>query len=195
MIPRSLSAGIAPATLLCAIVLSLLPSQASAQAGCADADARAGTVPALAFSTSVRCLISAERGARGMRGLRDDRQLRIAATRHTTDMIALRYFEHVSPSGVTMQERVAATGYEDGTSSWSIGEVLAWGTGARSTPHGVVAGWMASPPHRAIVLDPAMRDIGVALMDQTPLPGSRAGVTVTAELGRRTRQAGVRRAG
>jgi uncharacterized protein YkwD len=43
----------------------------------------------------------------------------------------------------------------------SAGENLAWGAGSRTTAHAVVAGWMSSPGHRANLLRPGFRYVGV----------------------------------
>jgi uncharacterized protein YkwD len=43
----------------------------------------------------------------------------------------------------------------------AAGENLAWGTGRRATASAVVAGWLASPGHRANVLRPGFRYVGV----------------------------------
>ena len=41
------------------------------------------------------------------------------------------------------------------------GENLAWGAGSRATAHAVVASWMSSPGHRANLLRPGFRYVGV----------------------------------
>jgi uncharacterized protein YkwD len=43
----------------------------------------------------------------------------------------------------------------------AAGENLAWGAGSLATAHAVVAGWMASPGHRANLLRPGFRYVGV----------------------------------
>jgi uncharacterized protein YkwD len=44
-----------------------------------------------------------------------------------------------------------------------VGETIAWGVGSSGTPAGIVASWLASPPHRATMLDPGFRRVGVGL--------------------------------
>jgi uncharacterized protein YkwD len=41
------------------------------------------------------------------------------------------------------------------------GENLAWGTGTLATARGIVAAWLASPEHRANLLRPSFKRIGV----------------------------------
>jgi uncharacterized protein YkwD len=43
----------------------------------------------------------------------------------------------------------------------AVGENLAWGVGSRGTPAGVIQGWLASPSHRANLLRPGFRRIGI----------------------------------
>jgi len=42
-----------------------------------------------------------------------------------------------------------------------VGEDIAWGTGLLSSPVAIVDSWMKSPPHRAVILTPQFREIGV----------------------------------
>jgi uncharacterized protein YkwD len=51
--------------------------------------------------------------------------------------------------------RAQAAGYDGWT---ALGEVLAAGP---ASPEQVVAGWLASPEHRARLLDPSFQEIGV----------------------------------
>ena len=50
-----------------------------------------------------------------------------------------------------------------------MGENLAWGAGAnRSSPRGIVAAWMESPPHRQNILDSRFREIGIGVVEGAP---------------------------
>jgi uncharacterized protein YkwD len=57
------------------------------------------------------------------------------------------------------------------------------------TPAGIVAAWMASPPHRAIILDRTYRDAGVAATPALPsvVGQGRVGATYAMEFGLRQR--------
>jgi uncharacterized protein YkwD len=46
---------------------------------------------------------------------------------------------------------------------YAIGENIAWGTLWLATPKAIVAGWMASPGHRANILDHAFTETGVGV--------------------------------
>ena len=69
------------------------------------------------------------------------------------------YFEHVGPGGETPLMRMRATGYLSSShDSYEVGENIGWGTLWEGTPRAVVAAWMASPPHRANILDARFHD-------------------------------------
>ena len=97
------------------------------------------------------------------RALTWNRALSEAAERHSVDMAMRRYFDHVSPEGQRVSQRVSAQGYK-----WkTVGENLA---GGDVTVSGVIAGWLKSPQHCQNIMSPAFSDIGVACVRQ---PGSQ----------------------
>jgi uncharacterized protein YkwD len=104
---------------------------------------------------AVLCLVNQQRARHGRGPLRPDRRLMRAAARHAADMARRHYFAHVSPSGSDPLQRVRAAGWHG-----NVGEAIAWGCGSLSTPRATVRAWMASPPHRAILLSRA-RSVGV----------------------------------
>jgi uncharacterized protein YkwD len=126
-------------------------------------------------------LLNAARAAHGLAPLRLDTDLARAARAHSADMVARRYFAHVSPSGAGLGARVARTGWTRGRRRWRLAEDLAWGTGSLATPPGVVAAWLRSPPHRHNILRPDLRRVGIGIASGTPF--GRAGATFTADLG------------
>jgi uncharacterized protein YkwD len=42
-----------------------------------------------------------------------------------------------------------------------VGENIAWGADSGGTPKAIVKSWMHSPPHRANILSPQFRQLGV----------------------------------
>ena len=81
-------------------------------------------------------------------------QLVIAAQRHSKDMAAKEFLEHDGSDVSTVTSRVEATGYH-----WStVSENIAAG---QPLPDSVVASWMRSPSHRANILEPSMKDVGI----------------------------------
>jgi uncharacterized protein YkwD len=168
----SVSAALVAAAVLAPGASAGVPCQA-AQASSADAGPRA-----LAVATV--CLINVERRARGLRPLRINFRLSRAAFDKTEDMVRRHYFAH---GPAPLKRQIAPTGYLDGSSSWALGENLAWGWGRHSSPRLVLEQWLASPSHRANVLGRGFRDIGVAVFEV--LPSGDPGATYTAEFGRR----------
>ncbi len=152
---------------------------------CAYAANEPGEVRSERLRAAVVCLIDVERRQRGLRPLRSVAALERAAAAQARDMVARRYFAHVTPTGRGVVARVSGTGYLRGTRAWTLGEVLAWLVRPRPTPVATVDAWMASPPHRAVLLGPAFRDIGIAVAPGNPRTGA-AGATWVGELGRRS---------
>jgi uncharacterized protein YkwD len=131
--------------------------------------------------TSTLCLINAQRGAHGLRALRLDGRLNLSSVRHSRDMVAHRYFDHESRSGARFSARIARTGWMNGRGRWSVGENLAWGSGAQATPRAIVTAWMQSAEHRQNMLSPRYHVIGIGIVAGTPT--GAAGSTYTTDFG------------
>lgn len=127
---------------------------------------------------AVRCLINDARAARGLHRLRESRTLARAAGEHARDMVRRDFFEHTSPGGSTPADRARRAGYRGPV----VGETIAFAVGSRATPAGAVRGWLASPDHRRIVLDPGMRHMGVGIAAGAPTTGGPAAVGATVVL-------------
>lgn len=127
------------------------------------------------------CLLNHERAAHGLRRVRARRRLTAFAGGYAQTLVADRFFSHTTPGGLTFDDRVRASGYVRGR-AWEVGEVLAWSP-RRATPHREVLAWMASPPHRTVILTPAYRDVGVGIVPRPPRRGVRHGATYVAEFG------------
>jgi hypothetical protein len=54
-------------------------------------------------------------------------------------------------------------GYASGTSSWKLGENLAWGKRKRGSARNALKAWLNSPPHRATLLGGSFEHIGIGL--------------------------------
>jgi uncharacterized protein YkwD len=105
----------------------------------------------------------------GLAPLRLDVRLLRAARGHSADMLQRQYFEHGSVVGRALAQ---------GASGPVFGENLAWATGL--TPQWVVDRWLASPPHRAVLLRPGFRRVGIGIAFGTFAGHGGAGV-VTAD--------------
>jgi uncharacterized protein YkwD len=129
------------------------------------------------------CVVNEERAQRGLPTVESSWRLRRAAQRHTDDMVARAYFGHVSPGGSDLGDRIRATGYLSHRYDWFLGEALGWAEGAAATPDRLMDAWMASPPHRAVILGRRYRQVGVGVDLAAPTAGVRDGVTVTLDFG------------
>lgn len=100
-------------------------------------------------------------------------------------MASADYFDHVGPRGDTPSERMRAAGYLAGAQFFEVGENIAYGTGWMATPRAIVAAWMASPGHRANILDPDFRDTGIGASAHLPasLSGGQRGAIYTEDFG------------
>jgi uncharacterized protein YkwD len=118
---------------------------------------------------AVLCLINTERAEHGEEPLQSDSRLEAAAASHGQEMLAVNYFDHVSPSGVTPVDRVREAGYFPNSEvGYIVGENLAWGTLSLSTPEAIVKAWIASPEHLANILEAKYRDTGIDVQPAVP---------------------------
>ena len=79
------------------------------------------------------------------------------------------YFEHIGPGGQTPLARMRAAGYiYSSRIGFEIGENIAWGTLWLATPKAIVAAWMASPGHRANILDAHFRETAIGVSPHPP---------------------------
>jgi len=116
------------------------------------------------------CLVNRERAAHGERALHWNIDLVKAAQAHTESMAYGDYFEHVGPHGQTPLMRMRGTGYISSShEGYEVGENIAWGSLWLGTPKAIVATWMASPGHRANILDAHFRDTGIGVSPHTNL--------------------------
>jgi uncharacterized protein YkwD len=136
---------------------------------------------------STLCLVNRERTSRGERALNADRDLEQAAQAHSQDMAAGDYFEHDGRGGSTPLSRMRAAGYIFSSRlGYAIGENIAWATLWLATPKAIVTGWMASPGHRANILDATFRDTGVGVSPHplASLAHGQSGGIYTQDFGR-----------
>jgi uncharacterized protein YkwD len=131
----------------------------------------------------VICLINRRRHHHHLRRLPGDPALGTSAQRHSDAMITGNFFAHNGPDG-TPRSRAADAGYPQGARSWQIGEDLGFGTGRLGTPKSLVAAWMASGTHRAVILSRRWRQIGVGVSIGSPLGPDGGGMaTYTVDFG------------
>ena len=115
--------------------------------------------------------MNAARAQHGLRPLRVDGALVVAARRHTTDMLRRTYFSHGNFSARIRTFHARGPVF---------GENLAWGTGSYATAQSMVAQWLASPPHRANLLRPGFSRVGIGAGVGT-FAGAGGATVVTAD--------------
>jgi uncharacterized protein YkwD len=104
--------------------------------------------------SSIVAAINAARTVRGLRAAAVDPALTRAAVAHSADMIRRQYFEH-GPFAT----RLRAFGAHGPT----FGEALSWSSGMSG--RAIVAAWLSSPPHRAVLLRPGFVRVGVGAVE------------------------------
>jgi len=109
------------------------------------------------FERQVIRQLNDARAQHGLVPLRASRGLNRAADRHSRDMLRSDFFDHPSSDGTPFDRRVRR--FE---SARMVGETLAALPQRRGGAAAVAQLWMDSAPHRAIVLDPGFRRIGIA---------------------------------
>jgi uncharacterized protein YkwD len=130
--------------------------------------------PASSAAEVIVAAMNRERASRGLRPLRLNDRLSLAANDRIGDMFSKHYFAHVSPDGLQPFVWAQQRGYRYRL----IGENLA--VGYRGTA--VVDGWMRSPGHRDNILQRGFDEVGIAIADGAPKRGYR-GPTVVAMYG------------
>lgn len=133
------------------------------------------------------CLVNRERLSHGEGALSQNTKLQTAAQGHSEDMYKGDYFEHDGRNGGTPLSRMRAAGYIFSPHiGYAVGENIAWATLWLATPKAIVASWMASPGHRANILDATFREsgIGVSPHPLASLANGEPGAMYTQDFGR-----------
>ena len=99
-------------------------------------------------------LTNQQRLAHGCRAVRVDPVLTRLALEHSQDMAEHSYFSHDSRNGRSPFDRMTAAGYRYSVAAENI-------AAGQRTPADVVRAWMASPGHRANILNCTLAQIGV----------------------------------
>ncbi|MGH2949583.1 MAG: CAP domain-containing protein, partial [Solirubrobacteraceae bacterium] len=156
--------------------------RARAAQECADADLEPTPDNLARVRSAILCLHNQVRARDGLPAMRENARLRRAALGHSRAMVADGFFEHTTPRGVTMVDRIMRARYVRRDQGWALGENLAWGTGSLATARGAVQAWMDSPGHRANILKRSYRELGVGVVVGVPVSDA-AGATYTVDFG------------
>jgi hypothetical protein len=117
-----------------------------------------------------------ERVAGGLESLTLNAELNQAAQAKANDMVARNYWSHNTPEGNPPWVFISDAGYE----YKSAGENLAYGF-ENSTE--AVAGWMASPGHKANIMNTGYNDVGFGIANSPSYQGTGQQTIVVAMYG------------
>lgn len=121
------------------------------------------------IETAIFKLTNIEREKQGLKSLKLDKRLRIAARQHSDEMIRKRYMSHGSSNilNKTSAQRI----YNSGLPILRVGENVAENTGnlvpylfkkaPDSLANIIVRAWMQSPLHRKNILEPDFTHMGI----------------------------------
>ncbi len=88
------------------------------------------------------------------------------------------YFDHDSANGTAFWSRVAHWYPAAGFERWSVGENILWSSPDLG-PAAALDLWMHSPEHRANILNPRWRDLGVGAVHLSSASGTYRDLPVT----------------
>ena len=111
------------------------------------------------------------RAEHGLAALHGDARLVRAARGHSSEMVATQTFEH---------GRFWVRIEHQGVTSGRLGETLGWSAPVNGSVSRIVSRWLTSPEHRAIVLSPVYRAVGVGI-SIGPFMNRPEAVVVTAD--------------
>jgi uncharacterized protein YkwD len=132
-----------------------VPAQSTTQAAPAKAvNFSSNGVEQNAYEQRVLELVNAERAKAGLAPVKYNAALDAAATEHNVQQVNTRTMAHINIGDGDPGSRIRAEGWRG---SW--GENVAVG---QRTPEQVVQEWMASPTHRANILNPNYQYMGVS---------------------------------
>ena len=163
----------------------LAAAPASASAACHHKYAHPAQVSNATVKRTTLCLLNRQRKSHGRRALKPNRRLARAARKHARDMVERNYFSHTTPGGISFVDRIMRQDYVNPGEGWTLGENLAWGSYQLATPKSIVRSWMHSPGHRANILNPRFREIGVGVVRGAPEPGTESAATYATSFGAR----------
>jgi uncharacterized protein YkwD len=173
--------GIRIAALAAAVAVLLLPQRGSA-------GPKSGVSPLTRLGSALLAQVNAYRLDHGLGALRASPALTAAANAHSTQMGRLGYFSHDSANGTSFSSRIATFYSPRGYRSWTVGENLLWASPDVGAARALRL-WLGSPPHRANLLSPRWREVGLVAVHSRSAPGvyGNAPTTiVTADFGTRS---------
>jgi len=162
-----------------AALITLLAAVASSAALAVAASGATRSAKSLgSLDHQVLVAINAYRAQHGLHGLSLAPGLDRSASEHSFQMGNDGYFAHDSANGEAFWKRIQRYYGSSHASYWSVGENLLWAAPVVSAQQALRM-WIASPEHKANLLNPVWRQIGVAAVQVPSAPGTYHGLTVT----------------
>jgi uncharacterized protein YkwD len=128
------------------------------------------------------------RRARGLRPLKKSPRLGRAADAHLRALALAGQFRHEWTNGRRYDRWIRRFYPVGGARFWAAGENLIWSTGDLSATRAAQV-WLASPPHRRVLLAPYWRELGIGAVYAVGAQGVYGGsdvVIAAAEFGARS---------
>jgi uncharacterized protein YkwD len=174
------------------LVLACLIAAGSASAGtysnllapagtCGTAADQLNLDPATA-ETAMTCLTNWARAQQGLAPLKVNATLDAAGDAKLGADLSCGAFTH-TPCGNPFSNVFAS--YLTGATSYTIGENIAWGTGAFGTPRGTMDAWLNSDDHRANILDSRYTELGIGYQPDETFLGYSGATLWSQEFGTR----------
>ena len=120
---------------------------------------RAATIEQAVFS-----LTNDVRTGRRLAPLEPSDALAAIARRHSQDMLDRGYFDHCTPEGLHSSDRIARGGLDFDATGENIYMIKNATAGPTDLAWAMVKGWMNSREHRANILTPDYRVVGVGIV-------------------------------
>lgn len=118
------------------------------------------TVTASAYEKEVLNLVNQERAKNGLQPLKWANDLANVARAHSLDMATNNFFSHTNLKGQSPFDRMSAAGIKYSMAAENI-------AAGQTTPAEVMNSWMNSAGHRANILNPNLKELGVGYVKAT----------------------------
>jgi uncharacterized protein YkwD len=149
-----------------------------ATAGIAGAQRTGTSVAVDTLDSALLVQINDVRGTHDLVPLKRSAPLSESADEHSAEMARVGYFAHSSRDRSSFSTRIEHVYSSSGYAYWSVGENLLY-AGPSIGAVDAMSLWMHSPGHRANILDPSWREIGIAVRHSDSAPGVFDGGPVT----------------
>ena len=172
---------------LAAALVAATPHSAAATT-CPDAALEPDAVTIDRVRAAVLCVVNEWRAGAGRGELRASEHLDRSAAAHSADMVEHGYLAHEDGDRPTLFQRVRAAGYFAGAADALFSENIGAAPLGAASAARLVDAWLLSPDHRANLLHPSFRDLGVGAAFAPPTPvfyADHPSVVFTTDFGRR----------